>query len=137
MSSVNRGSAPLNQPLKLPGGATITRPEMAALFKSRNITLGKGFVFEGDDNPDHPDEPPSSCGQYCEKCQFSCDPNSGSFGELYDIEAAALIQAGKITLSSLNNDQLRAIRPTAQDALKNNPSLEKQLSNEQLKSIRG
>jgi hypothetical protein len=137
MSTRKRGSVPLNQPIKLLGGATITRSEMAALFKSKNIILGKDFTFKGKfDGLNH-----DKCGDLCYQCQFDCRVSYGtpesSFEELFDAEAAALLFAGKIPFSALSVAQLQAIRPAAVEILQNSPGLEKQLTPEQLKAIKG
>ena len=131
MSNVKGRSVAINQPVKLPGGTTLTRVEMQKILDQKGIRVSYS-VPEGL-NPRGLD-----CDSFCQDCAFKCTCNVNQPIEgLYTQEVSALIQAEVISLRDLNVEQLEAIRPTALETLKRVAGLEKQLSPEQLKAIKG
>ena len=131
MSNMNGRSVPMNQTLKLPGGVVLTRAEMHELIAKKGIRVD--LNYRGATNPRG-----WHCDVHCDECIHECTPHNASlFNGLYDEEVRALIQADVISLTALNTEQLHAIRSTAQETLERIPSLEKQLSPERLKAIKG
>ena len=140
MSRTLGRSVPLNQTHKLPGGATITRAEVANILVDKGINVGQGFMLQrnmsASCNPFVPDKCDEFCGIHCG--DKSCTShNPALFDGLYNEEVIALLRAEVISFSSLNVAQLQAIRPFALEALQINSSLAGKLSAEQLKAIKG